>query len=156
MNPDTTWLPLNEYANRYRISVSTLRRRIKNNEIKFSFTDGKYFITDEPLTSQRQYHRPSQSDEILNSQPRMESPKIEELPTPDITQAQAKVAALDSQVANEPVFTAANRLLNELKRAYTLVLQEKEEQILLLKEEISDLKTLVRILEDENRRLIQR
>jgi regulator of replication initiation timing len=33
------------------------------------------------------------------------------------------------------------------------VLQEKEEQLIQLKEEVSDLKTLVRVLEDENERL---
>lgn len=54
---------------------------------------------------------------------------------------------------DEPILTAANKLLNELKKAYTLVLQEKEEQLLDLKEEVSDLKTLVRVLEGENQRL---
>ena len=49
--------------------------------------------------------------------------------------------------------TAANKLLNELKKAYTQILQEKEEQIFQLKEEVTDLKTLVRVLESENDRL---
>ena len=38
-------------------------------------------------------------------------------------------------------------LMNEIKSAYKSILQEKETQILQLKEEIVDLKTLVRILE---------
>lgn len=54
---------------------------------------------------------------------------------------------------DEPILTAANRLLTELKKAYTQILQEKEEQILHLKEEVTDLKTLVRVLEAENERL---
>ena len=54
---------------------------------------------------------------------------------------------------DEPILTAANKLLNELKKAYTLILQEKEEQILQLRDEVSDLKTLVRVLESENDRL---
>ena len=44
-------------------------------------------------------------------------------------------------------------LLNEIKRAYSLILQEKEEQILQLKDEVADLKTLVRVLEDDNLRI---
>ena len=36
---------------------------------------------------------------------------------------------------------------------YSLILQEKEEQILQLKEEVADLKTLVRVLEDDNARI---
>ncbi len=54
---------------------------------------------------------------------------------------------------DEPILTAANKLLNELKKAYTQILQEKEEQIFQLKEEVADLKTLVRVLESENDRL---
>lgn len=54
---------------------------------------------------------------------------------------------------DEPILTAANKLLTELKKAYTQILQEKEEQMLHLKEEVTDLKTLVRVLEGENDRL---
>lgn len=54
---------------------------------------------------------------------------------------------------DEPILTAANRLLNELKKAYSQILQEKEEQIMQLKDEQADLKTLIRVLEGENQRL---
>jgi hypothetical protein len=54
---------------------------------------------------------------------------------------------------SESVLTAANKLLLDLKKAYTQVLQEKEEQIMYLKEEIIDQKTLIKILESENSRL---
>lgn len=50
-------------------------------------------------------------------------------------------------------WAATQSLLNEIKKAYSLILQEKEEQILQLKEEVADLKTLVRVLEDENSRI---
>lgn len=53
----------------------------------------------------------------------------------------------------ESVITAANRLLSDLKKAYTQVLQDKENQITELREEIIDLKTLVKVLESENNRL---
>ncbi len=44
-------------------------------------------------------------------------------------------------------------LLDELKRAYLDSLQSKEDQILYLKQQVSDLKTLVLLLEKENNRL---
>ena len=50
----------------------------------------------------------------------------------------------------------SGEVLGEIKRAYVAVLHEKEEQIMQLKEEIVDLKTLVKILEGENERLKQR
>jgi hypothetical protein len=55
----------------------------------------------------------------------------------------------------ESVLIAANRLLDEIKKAYTLILQEKDEQIRQLRGEITDLKTLVRVLEGESERLKQ-
>jgi hypothetical protein len=53
----------------------------------------------------------------------------------------------------EPIIVAANQLLIELKKAYSKILQEKEEQILQLRGEVADLKTLVRLLESDNNRL---
>ena len=54
---------------------------------------------------------------------------------------------------SEGFSASANRLLGELKKAYAQILQEREEQIINLKEEVVDLKTLVRVLESENDRL---
>lgn len=128
------WLPLTDYSTKYKVSVSTLRRRIKSEDIRFRLDDGKYFIIDEPIDSQAKGHRPSLSSESANF---------------GVSQnQQMKLAPTE-----ESVLDVANRLLSELKRAYTLILAEKEEQMLLLKEEVSDLKTLVRVLESENDRL---
>lgn len=121
------WLPLFEYSNKYRVSISTLRRRIKSDSIDFKLDDGKYLILDTPPDKM---NRAKASEEIH------EQDFIETVPEQKL-----------SQMGEPAVFSTANRLLDELKRAYTLILQEKDEQIRLLREEISDLKTLVRVLE---------
>lgn len=180
------YLPLTEYSSKYKVSISTLRRRIKADDIKYVFEDGKYLIMDEPVGVHQKVHRPSQSSEqtFLSQQPTVKS--LPPTPTVNGASAASRVAELSALMANpsfrevpvpqeaaspvnpnwhaeikdlgvtkagqEPILTAANRLLTELKRAYTQVLQEKEEQILHLKEEISDLKTLVRALEADNDR----
>ncbi len=140
---ETNYLPLNEYSNKYKVSVSTLRRKIKSNEIAFRFEQGKYLILD-------QVSRPS-----MNTAESRPSLKLEKdfLTSKDM-RSFAKVPT-NNENANleEPILTAANKLLTELKSAYTRILQEKEEQILHLKEEASDLKTLVRVLESDNERL---
>lgn len=138
------WLPLTDYSTKYRVSVSTLRRRIKAEDIRFKFDDGKYLILDEPpsLTQPRVY-RPS-----LMSEPTRGESQVSTLNPSEIVARLHQATASD-----EPVLVAANRLLNELKKAYTLILQEKEEQILQLREEVSDLRTLVRVLESEVTRL---
>lgn len=43
------WLTLMDYSAKYRVSLSTLRRRIKAGEIEYKFSDGKYLLKDGPL-----------------------------------------------------------------------------------------------------------
>jgi hypothetical protein len=144
-----SWLVLMDYSTKYKVSVSTLRRRIKAEDIKYRLEDGKYFIIDEPMSTHQRVHRPSlESDlaqvgahQVKQAAPSSSSSK------PDISD---KIAMAKN---DEPILTAANKLLTELKKAYTQILQEKEEQMLMLKDEVADLKTLVRVLESENERL---
>lgn len=252
-----TWLPLTDYSSKYKISVSTLRRRIKSDDIKYHFQDGKYFIFDEPVKSSMKSGPSLNSsldsdlvfdDELLNdlelSSEAVDIDKINgsngkayagfqqpvtlsQTYNPDflenlkrsansrLPQVKTQQGALSQQHSlrtggainieeeyffkkenkmadmptmmetqtasvpeiqdtapetptfrdfsdkiskigtNEPVLTAANKLLNELKKAYTQILHEKEEQMMILKEEVSDLKTLVKALERENERLKQ-
>ncbi len=123
------WLLLTDYASKYRISVSTLRRRIKAGAQPYRFEGGRYYLPDQ---------------EVM----------IEKNPAPQqaTTQTAASVLAASIAPKDEPLITTTSKLLNELKQAYTLILHEKEEQIVYLKEEIADLKTLVRVLESENAR----
>lgn len=55
--------------------------------------------------------------------------------------------------ATESVVISTNKLLTDLKKAYTQVLQSKEKEIQLLKQELADVNTLVKILEFENEKL---
>lgn len=252
------WLPLTDYATKYKISVSTLRRRIKADDISYQFQDGKYYISDEPINTintnlkfspslnlnENRNEIPKQlssaisplssdlsdsaSDEFLenlkraapeklpsiknevgildknkNESLRAVTPRMIDLESEYYFKSQAESSnhmnnknssseiitngsadrtndnitkhfdfiknedengALSSGKKdfsekiskignNEPILTAANKLLNELKKAYTQILHEKEEQITSLKEEVSDLRTLVKLLERENSRM---
>lgn len=150
-----SWLPLTEYSSKYKVSISTLRRRIKAEDIKFNFADGKYLISDEPLSTHQgvgRIHRPSQVETHRPSPNTLVSAQ-ENITTSTFEAPQMPANFNNVGTTDEPILTAANRLLTELKKAYSLILQEKEEQILHLKEEASDLKTLVRVLESENARL---
>ncbi|MBC7464887.1 MAG: hypothetical protein H7256_02755 [Bdellovibrio sp.] len=123
---------------KYKVSISTLRRRIKTEDIQYKFDDGKYLILDEPVAASPNYvqeHRPSLKSDVSESGvPRMSSLEA-------------------NKESGESVITAANRLLADLKKAYTQILQEKELQIQRLNSEISDLNTLIKVLESENHRL---
>ena len=52
------------------------------------------------------------------------------------------------------MLTSANRLVEEIKAAYAKILQEKEEQIAQFKEEVADLRMLVRILEESSNKKV--
>lgn len=214
------WLPLTDYATKYKVSVSTLRRRIKTEDIKYLFQEGKYFICDQPISMVSKaspslgYPFPDTTEKLETLNFGIESPdfleQLKKTATTKLPQVKNEVGMLNknkpqvtppainleeeyyfknnksdkvitaefekvkmdnTQTAiensglrdfsekiakignNEPILTAANKLLAELKRAYTQILQEKEEQIMTLKEEVSDLKTLVKVLESENLRL---
>jgi hypothetical protein len=190
------WLPITDYSAKHKVSVSTLRRRIKTDDIKYRFHEGKYLLLDEPVTTQA-LHRPSLSDSYVNEsvatssspagppaqshatghasghhpisgyangyannnanqgfaqmqrQTQLAAPQMMELKSETVKSAQTST----HDNLDGPILSAANRLLNELKKAYSQILQEKEEQILQLKEEVTDLKTLVRVLEGENDKL---
>lgn len=160
-----TWIPIADYSIKHKVSISTLRRRIKGNDIHFRFEDGKYLILDAPLTETvTRAHRPSLNSENVQeqsvnfqsvslpdlqfsepaptfaSEPLTTSPAPAKVHLPFLQAEQAR-----HQLGNE----VAQQLLAEIKKAYALILAEKEEQILQLKEEVNDLKTLTRILESE-------
>ncbi len=132
------YLPLNEYSAKYRISLSTLRRRIRSGDIEYRFEAGKYWLAERPPTKYGHVMSEKAMESNHPNQSLNEAAMAPEGPT-----LQATDVLLDS----------AKRMMQELKSAYVSVLQEKEKQITELKEEVSDLKTLVTILEAENERL---
>lgn len=150
------WLILTDYASKYKISVSTLRRRIKNNQIQFRFDNGKYLILDETPSESVAAHPGVPAARIASQGPSLAQIMAQATPiesTPQSVEAEDKIKELGQNEGEAPLISTATRLLNELKRAYTNILQEKEEQMILLKEEVADLKTLVRVLESDNDRM---
>jgi hypothetical protein len=169
------WLLLTDYASKYRVSVSTLRRRIKHSQINFRFDAGKYYISDvsprsaesevaggnltfpgiRPFTVQAAPIIQEAEDRLRQLRENQES----KLTTHSADNDQGRDPSGYSTPASvqhdneEPIISTATRLLTELKRAYMNILHEKEEQMIQLKEEVSDLKTLVRVLESDNDRM---
>ncbi|MCB0393800.1 MAG: hypothetical protein KDD25_04545 [Bdellovibrionales bacterium] len=159
----SNWIPLADYSTKYKISISTLRRRIRCNNIDFRMDNGKYFLSDEPLSKNSRGRKPLEEsnysfvEDSEKSTPNSLNP-IEivakaETPSPPSIESTNTAIAEPLASPSAGVFTAASALLEEIKKAYSLILHEKEEMILQLKEEISDLRTLARVLESENERL---
>lgn len=136
-----------EYSAKYRVSLSTLRRRIKAGEIEHKFSDGKYLLKDGPLTVTVSGSETIAPPSKVTFQEQGQSSGT---PAPQVVIPQDTHPTPED---HDQFWRATQGLLNEIKKAYSLILQEKEEQILQLKEEVADLKTLVRVLEDDNDRL---
>lgn len=147
------WLSISEFSTKYGLSVSTLRRRIKSNKIEFRLETGKYYLLDEE-PKQQKAKKISENFRNIPQTFKEEAPSAE-----DVRQSSSIVTANDEKQINnmkqaaEGAFSTAKELLDELKKSYTFILQEKEEQMLYLKNEISDLRTLVRVLEEDNGKL---
>ncbi|MCB0419801.1 MAG: hypothetical protein KDD61_02335 [Bdellovibrionales bacterium] len=151
-------LTLTEYSRKHQVSISTLRRRIKTGQVDFQLEDGKYFLLDSPLDEQKQLL--SQRSTPMPHAPPQTNLGCRSGDESEIKEAPVKELPSDGQLASvrlesEGLFSTAREILAELKKAYALILQEKEEQILELKEEIADLTTLCQVLESENARLIK-
>lgn len=155
------WLPLAEYSMKHKVSISTLRRRIKAEDIQYRLDDGKYFIFDTDPTAttttvENRMSNQSFAEGKAHNSAEAHRPSLKSDSSAVMEASRRAEERADNKAEGESVITAANRLLTDLKKAYTQVLQEKEEQIVSLKEEISDLRTLVRVLESENQRLNQK
>ena len=153
---ENSWLILTDFASKYKVSVSTLRRRIKGEQIKFKFEDGRYMLADEAPADMHSMHMSQNSAAKVYRQSHAYTQAAVAAPlvsTPQSIEAERKLKQLGGDGGEEPILSTATQLLNELKRAYSNILQEKEEQMILLKEEVSDLKTLVRVLESDNDRM---
>ncbi len=192
------WISLTDYASKYRVSVSTLRRRIKADKITFRKDKGKYLLLDRnlsqavaekvPLKKSAKVSTPQVSvendfnqqfdandfDIPLDSEPMVDNESQsssqvsytnESAEDHDIYQNyQNPSSGIPSDSSNyqaspsaesksSETFLSTKVLLDEIKKAYMTILQEKEEQLVQLKTEVTDLKTLVRALESENYRL---
>lgn len=129
------WLSLSEYSSEHGISVSTLRRRIKTNQVKYKMINGKYYLDSRDNSSE---------GKVSSSVPRKETAPKQTVTQPTTPQTFAPSGS------EENTFQTAKVLLDELKKAYMQSLQDKEKQIIQLKQQIADLKTLVMYLEREN------
>lgn len=142
------FLQLSEYSNKYGVSLSTLRRRIKTGEIEHKFDQGKYWLPDQPIAKYMR-NRPQNYTAINNIGSASRSEDI--VSNSNIAKTYLEIGGALKDLQD---FTAsAKNMMSEIKSAFVKALQEKEEQIMELKNEVADLRTLNRILDEENERL---
>jgi len=166
-------LSLTEYSAKYKVSISTLRRRIKKDEVEYIQESGKYILPDIPydmlLQKETAPHTGQSSFVDVTDEARTPAapPHLRQFGSEDeedVDGSHLKPLGLGLNFVGQPKTEYSpeespqstkdiNSALAELKQAYTKVLSEKEAQILQLKQHIVDLQTLNKALENEADRL---
>ena len=142
------WLSLIEYSAKYRVSLSTLRRRIKSGELEHRLIEGKYLIKNESLPGHGVESSQAGSETIAPPPP----VRSQNQASTSLVNAPAPVAAAVTVPADE-YWKATESMMAEMKKAFAQTLAVKDEQLNQIRGEVDDLKMLVRILEDENQKL---
>ena len=101
MEQQEKWLPITHYAAENRISISTIRRKIKSNSIEFKLVSGRYLIKAGKPISHDQSHSDTAGKPIIQSKKRV---PIKSLPETNsihnkIEELSKKVAYLEEQNA---------------------------------------------------------
>jgi hypothetical protein len=131
-----------EYSAKYRVSLSTLRRRIKSSDLEFRLIEGKYLIKNEALPGSIGISSQAGSETIAP-------------PHPVSSQNQASTSPQTPPAPSVPAdeyWRATESIIAEMKKAFALTLKAKDEQVAQLRDEVADLKMLVRLLEDETQK----
>ena len=139
------WISLTEYSNKYKISISTLRRRIRNHLIAYRQESGKYFLkNDDPKNQKESFSSlPLEDKKLSGSEELM-------LQQPGVVGSNKKSHISDSFMLQDKILI--NKLLDTQKLLQEQITQ-KDQQIFEQQSQLSDLKTLVALLEKENEQL---
>jgi hypothetical protein len=129
------WIDITEYATKYGVSASTLRRRIRGNSINFKMEKGKYLLQDtaQALSAAPLFSRVRATNIRQNVVSSNQVP-IHRAQTANLHDPVAELLA-SGQISSDTISTAEyNRVVNENRK---------------LKAQIEELETLVKALEAE-------
>lgn len=125
------WLPLTEYSVKSGVSLSTIRRKIKSNSIKFRLDKGRYLILFSDMNNTAARQAPL---------------------SPDSGRRQAEEILLRTMPESRDIESSVRMVSDAFEHA----LREKDERIRLLEkrsheleERLKELQLLVRVLEEK-------
>ena len=164
---DSHWIPLTEYSSRYKVSISTLRRRIKGGLIPVRLQTGKYFLKAKskmfapqspaklPVFPSPAYEKTFRSGFYENLSPAPQAPpdaKRQKFSEEDLAPQKLALAFKKLQTVLHKNEKVLNKLLH-FQEDLEARLKAKNKKIQEQDNQISDLKTLLNLLEAENREL---
>jgi len=153
------WLPIIEYSVKTGVSLSTIRRKIKSNNIQFRLDKGRYLIlysgmkdhleTPAPPPIPTDIHR-WQDQPLSSLNPSNLNAKFREISSAGFVTETAQVSAsLDAEKMVEKAVTMVSDAFEHAiteKEARIRLLEKSNKQ---LEERVQELKHLVKVLEDK-------
>jgi len=148
------WLPLIEYSVKSGVSLSTIRRKIKNNSLQYRLEKGRYLIlfNDKNNNAARQPMPATDSGRYMELEPVRPLP-AHQGPRVSTISSSPTTASSEHDAWNMPWVEKSVRMVSD---AYEHALKEKEERIRLLErqnkaleERLNELRLLVRCLEEK-------
>ena len=171
---DNQYLSLTEYSNKYNMSISTLRRRIRARHFPYNLRLGKYFLKDQsPVTLSKQQNamqkKVSERKVSFNSDEKKVVSQMLESQIPSsflsTTTKQLKPGReeaaknIENKKSKDDLsvlllkdHSFLIKLMDSQKELYSQI-EKKEEKINEQQDQIADLNTLVALLEKENKEL---
>ena len=171
------WLSLAEYSGKYKVSVSTLRRRIRADQLVFSLKFGKYFLRDQNLASLKKLKTKKKqnsnkheldfisdkkkttsenegADFVLHTKHYEDTSKKENTVFPGSEGIGTKTVDFKKSSSSDLLEEKAlvNKLMDSQKEFFRQI-EKKEIKINEQQNKVADLNTLVAILEKENKEL---
>ena len=153
------WISLTEYSNKYKISISTLRRRIRDGFLNVRLESGKYFLKDEGFEKPSLKHKSSLMEGSFSPSALKPPAPLPTLPSEGVAEKERGPGTAVRRAGMEKVYTALQQnetLLHQVLHSQkTLKTQahEKDKILYQLQNQLADLKTLVALLEKENKEL---
>ena len=60
------WITIEEYAFRYKVSLSSLKKKIESGHIEYQLSSSKYLVKDRPLPEQNPFDKDTLNSPIMN------------------------------------------------------------------------------------------
>lgn len=152
-------LSLTEYSNKYHMSISTLRRRIRTGQFPFSIKFGKYFLEDQsPAILGKLKVTPQSNTKKTDFNKKKIISKAAKNKPVDSCVPEKQWEEREKNIKKDPfsILPQKSSLLDKLMDSQKELCSQIERKDLRINEQqnqIADLNTLVALLEKENKEL---
>lgn len=157
---DSQYLSLVEYSNKYKVSVSTLRRKIRTKQLPYNIKFGKYFLKDQNLEDSKiiKTNQSKKDNYILNQNKITQEEKsvqkqinVKDIPSYKPINSSYSYTSKEVSFLSQQVSFLDQ--IKEMQKDFFKQIEKKEEKLAEQKDKISELNIFINLLKTENKEL---